>query len=455
MSKLSKKNVILLTADSLRGDHLSCYGYHRKTSPNIDKLAERGTVFTQCISNSGWTLPSFVSLFTSTYPLSYGGYRYLSEDRKLVAEVLKENKYKTAAYTSNPFLSAKRELDRGFDIFEEFEGEMPRISVLRMTVEPYLRKVFSLVRPLYAILAILSNSIGYQASTKEYLRADEVNQRAISWLEQNLDGNFFLWLHYMDTHYRYNPPADCLRKFRSESVTNMQKSRVFFKMRFRPQFISNRELEILHDLYDGEVRYWDQCIGSLINRLSDLGVLEDTIIFVTADHGEEFQEHGNFAHFDETLYDESIRVPLIIAGPGIERGIVDEQVSLIDVAPTIVDLLKLPEVGNFQGRSLLSAIRLAEERRNVISENSKKIAIRSEHWKYIYDRESATEELYNLHVDPQEQNNLSQTEHEVINEFRSELNAHLSMIERTAIHLPDVELEKEVKERLRRLGYFQ
>jgi len=477
-AKPNASNVILITIDALRRDHLGCYGYHRNTSPNIDSLAERGVVFKQAISNAPYTKASFKSIMTSTYPFSFGGYHTV-KPRLKIAEILKQNGYYTAAFPTNPLLSASSGYADGFAVFEDPFKKADSSTRIRNRLQQIRRYIdqkfgFDLVK-LYLFYKTLHNFI--HPSPLQYMpcaSGNIVTQELMSTITNNKDRCLFIWTHYMDVHVPYNP----LIQMPDESH-NYLSSREIFRLNAKLRrlidlprkkedktAITQVELKKLINLYDGEIKYVDEQIGSLVNQLKKLHLLENTLIIITADHGEEFWEHGALGHLGINhcthMYDALLRVPLIISHPQLCRRLITDQVTLLDIAPTVVDILGLPQVKQFQGKTLLPVINGTEKREGgVISEASASnkfkgseaismdepriVSHRTQGWKYIYN-ESGQDELYHLENDPGETQNMIDAEPEIAAELRARIIAH---IESESKNMPS---EKErIKARARKL----
>ncbi len=415
--RLPEPNIILITIDSLRFDHLGCYGYARDTSPNIDSLASGGVLFLQALSNGGNTPDAFPAILASVLPVM-GKERELSQPRTTLAEQLKEVGYQTAAFHSNPFLSRYYGYSRGFDVFNDSLGEYSLFKG-RLWMRTMARRQHGLMARALIKLARILRPVFLRVVRRPIVTAEGITKQALAWLKENNDG-FFLWLHYMDVHHPYLPLPEYLGKFRDQTVSRRKMAGLYRKMLKDPGEISPLELATLIDLYDADIRYVDDCIGSLLDSLGE--ELADTVVIVTADHGDEFGEHGRYGH--QSLHDGIVRVPLIMAGPGIKGGtVVKHQVSLIDLAPTITDLVGLDSVTHFQGQSLLPVIKGQESAaRGTISILNKSdlgrryMAYRTPEWKYIrtesLDEANSvlSEELYDLRNDPQERHNLHGSE---------------------------------------------
>ena len=435
----TEQNVILITIDCLRADHVGSLGYADRTTPNIDDLARKGVLFSQAISNGVGTSESFPSIMTSTYPLmspNGGGVHgafwvKLSTKWRTIAEVLRSRGFSTAAFNANPWLTSIFHYDRGFDIFDD-------------SLESYRKNnVFDKLR----------RKLGALRGDK-FLRAKLVNKKAVSWLGNNLD-RFFLWLHYMDVHPPYNPKGISILK-RIDAI------RLERKIGHNPETFSKEELDRLKSFYQEEITYVDRQIGFLVDELEKIGISsENTFLVLTADHGEQFMEHGEWGH--GRLYDEVIRVPLIINGPGIKRKtVIENQVSLLDLAPTIVDLVNIPKVESFLGTSLVPMMegRGAESNKYVISETlTQNFSWRTKDWKYISDTKNR-HELYNLQIDPKEKKNLASRRTKKVKEFSMIISKHILMEQKAKESIPEKHavLHREegeaLKERLKELGYF-
>lgn len=442
------KNVILITIDDLRADHLGCLGYPRKTSPNIDNLAREGVLFSQAISNGANTPCSFPSIMTSSYALMNRlgneiGYRpdwiFLSKENITIAETLRSNGYSTAAFHSNPWLSSFFYYDRGFDLFEDsFRGTIRESLLLKeVSMKHKVLEYFLLLKTLHDRMRDKSDT-----------RVEALNQKALSWLQQQKNEQIFLWLHYMDIHTPLIP-SDVSFLERLSAI------KLHWKHTRTSTCFSQEELRTLVDFYDMEIRHVDREIGVFLDELEkrDLST-EDTYIIITSDHGEQFMDHGRVGH--GVLYDEVLHVPLIFRGPGIKEGTtIDSQVSLLNLSPTIIELLNISKVQSFQGTSLLPVIHGENSKeKGVISEavsrrGRKDLSFRTEEWKCIvgFDGKKKTE-LYNLERDPNESENLARKEDRKSKEFETIILDHLRkerIMRRTAAE------RRAIKRTLRRL----
>jgi len=447
---MEMKNVILVTIDCLRADHLSCLGYSKENTPTLDNLAENGVLFSQAISTGTYTPISFPGILASTYPrYRQEDHRWLPKGKSLISEILKREGYKTAAFHSAPFLSRYYSYNHGFDIFYDsfiFKDTKIGRKILGKKYETYKR---ALMRAKFLLSTFIS-------SDNPYENAETITRRAIRWLKNN-PGGFFLWLHYMDAHFPYSPP----KRFLPEYISRSTVKKIMRKMVLNiGKKMTDEELKSITDLYDSGIRYIDYEIWSLIEKLKEADIYDSTYIIVTADHGEEFGEHGKIGHgLLQKPNEELIRVPLIIRGPGLQKGLINQVVSLLDIPPTILDLLDIPEEIKYQGKSLLPVIRGEKRTEGVISESyvlgakKKTISYRTPEWKFIMDEKGYECELYNLQSDPKEKENLYEKERERAKEFESKIMEHIAKQEKMIKGLKGNNeiIKKRIRE-LKRLG---
>lgn len=434
-----RSNVILLVVDSLRRDYVDKYADDSATvTPNImDHFDEVGTTYDRCFSNSTNTPPCTSALLTSQYPLDGKNYGVIDSSRVSVAELFSAAGYETAAFHSNPLLSRENGFDRGFDTYRNdiLPASLEKFSGLFGPLAPRLNKIVRLARKL------------------PYLPAADLNQKATDWITGREDP-FFLWLQYMDVH---GPYLD-----RSDSISRVQKAKaeVLWQKAVRtPEEITREEHEQLLDAYESEVSYVDTQIGHLIDRLAGMGELEDTIIVLTADHGEQFREHGNYTHGDKP-YDELIEVPLFVRGPGVGSDDVSKSVEHVDVAPTLLDLTGVdsPDMnGTAKGTPLSERDReRVRAERKVANRQQFHFGIRDTEWKFIDIRgDTGTgRELYDLTRDPGETENRASEEPDVLAEFEESLERRLASINSLESR-QEYERDRDVDERLESLGYIE
>ncbi|MBU1912759.1 MAG: sulfatase, partial [Candidatus Omnitrophica bacterium] len=423
-----KPNIILISIDTLRADHLNCYGYARKTSPNINALALKGVLFLNAISLSPKTTPSHMSIMTSLHHDVHQVQMFednkpgkrLNDSIPTLAEILKKSGYVTVAFTAGGHMHASRGFDKGFDAYAH------------------------------------NNAI----------------EKVISWLHSNYKKSFFLFFHTYVVHDPYLPPPPYNRMYDSDYSGNIidsrnrlikilgddkewqSKHKAFWESVNKE---SLRDVDFLKALYDGAIYFMDETIVKvLIQELKELNIFEDTIIIFTSDHGEAFNEHGNFLHRD--IFWETLHVPLIIVYPKIiPKNIkIGQLVRLIDIMPTIFDLLGLKKHIFMQGESLLPAIHginldlsCYSSWRNFIGMTTNEYAyIKNKETEYLYDRQKDTVEKYNIIAnEPQVAYELKKKLFEQ-KQFCEELAPDFTPTEEV---LPDQETVKKLKT----LGYLQ
>lgn len=311
-------NVVLISIDSLRADHLGAYGYGRATSPAIDDLAAGGVLFRNSISTSSWTLPSHMSLLTGRSLLGHG---VVSDDRSLpksvgtIAEAFQAGGYRTHAIVSAPYVHSRYGFAKGFDEYDD--------------------------RTIY----FETNEDSYRSVT-----GPRLVDAAHEFLAGAGDRPFFLFLHFWDVHYDYapGPPYDTM--FDPDYEGTVDGNNFYFDPKIHAG-MDRRDLEHLVALYDGEIRLVDDQIARLRAELERLGLAGRTIFAVVADHGDEFFEHGNKGHH-RTLYEEVLHTPFVLNVPGRRpsRGELDDEVSLLDVGPTLLGLAGLDAPEAVEGR---------------------------------------------------------------------------------------------------------
>jgi arylsulfatase A-like enzyme len=317
-------NMIVVVIDTLRADHLSCYGYARKTSPNLDRVAEKGVLFENAFSSSSWTLPSHASFLTGRYAYDHGAWRdALGKKHPTLGEVLQKSGYRTAAISANKLYFTRRQgFGRGFLHFEDYFHSFADSS-MRTVYGSRFRK---------HILARL----GFTNAPARKLAGD-VNRSTLSWIARDRTRPFLILLNYFDLHGPYLPPRPYRARFSRHSdpggIINPFSGPDFPKL-------SAEELQGEVDAYDGAIAYVDESIGRLLAELDRLQLMDNTIVVITSDHGESFGEHGLIEHAN-SLYMPEIRVPLIFWAPRLlPAGIrIQEPVSNAAVPATLMELL--------------------------------------------------------------------------------------------------------------------
>ncbi len=463
-------NAILITVDSLRADALGYAGASGARTPRLDEFSRSGLVFSQAIANGPRTQASFPSILCSLYPLVAGEREGLPTSAVTLGEALQGSGYRTAAFNpSNPFLTRETGYDRGFDLFVDFwdihprhgsHGRSGRLRALRRRMHDALGR-----RDLGALMLYQA---AFQAEGGQYLSGAVIAEQGLAWAREQ-DRPFFLWLHFMDVHFPYTP----LPGQRSWG----DRVRYLGAMAAMLAGDRRRAARELRRLYDRRVELMDTIVGEFLDGLHREGLADRTVVVFTADHGEQFWEHGGWAHGPD-VFDEQLRVPLVIRGPGLAAGTeIEEQVALLDLAPTVLDLVEVPIPGTFQGRSLLPAVAGGGEAgeapvfaeamhsggrrsRMGIQDRFRVMACRTPAWKLISDDEGPREELYDLAHDPGERQDLIAQRRDVADSLRQLLREHEELVRRAAASYEGARGERiadgdeDVRRRLAALGYL-
>ena|GEM_PF-884481 len=428
-------NVILISLDTLRRDHLGCYGYSRDVSPNLDRLAAASVVFDDPVTQAGSTLSSHKSLMTSVWPpmLRVPGDQRLDSRRETIAEVLLNSGYDTAAFANGlGWVTPVFRFDQGFSKF---------------------------VVPSRRIVPRLAS-------------AEEITRLGLAWVAGHRRNGFFLFLHYGDIHSDWGsrpydapepygsmflPPGSERFDRSNEQVRGSNYLSAINWGRYNP---SQEEIEYIRGLYDGGIRYTDHHIGALVAGLADLGMLDRTMIVIFSDHGEEFREHGRMLH--GWVYCEVARVPLLMRFPKGEWGgtRVEGRVQLLDVVPTILDQLGIPPGPEMRGRSLLGMVRGAEATGpggTAFTEGEDAYALRHDAWMYSLDFEDGHREIYDIASDPLERLDLLGQFPDRETELSDMLLAWIGEVEAKALRGARGEpakLDRKSRELLKSLGYL-
>lgn len=412
--KPSGPNVILISIDSLRADHLSCYGYPRKTSPNLDALAQSGVLFETSVSTTSWTLPSHAAMLTGLPDVVHGATdidKWLDGSRVTLAEKFKDAGYATGGFFSGPFLHPGYGFAQGFDQYIDCST--------------------------YGDDVVKSKDIGAALDLMhEKAPKEQNNERVLenvgAWIDKSDGKPFFLFVHLWDVHYDWTPPA-AYDKFTDPRYDGPLDGTGITAIDWKTVGRADRDIQHLRDLYDGEILWTDHVIGRLLAKLKAAGLDDNTIIAVTADHGDEFFEHDGFTHRN-TLHEEVVRTPLIIRGPAGgqlpgERSLppgtrVKEQAAVYDVAPTLLALAGLPPFPVAEGRSLLPAVHGRRVRPTEATPESLLVgdlqaanakhfffSLRHDTWKIIVDWEIGKHFVYDLVNDPGEQRPLAESDY--------------------------------------------
>lgn len=438
---MNKPNIIIVILDAVRSNNLTAYGYQKHTTPNLDNMLSSCMLYENTISSSYWTMPSIASLFTGTYSskhsLIYDGDK-LNKNFITMAEFLKNIGYNTIGICPHPYVSKYTELNRGFNIFQDFSGNDRNIrNILFQRGKSLYKRIQHNNFVKRMVWNLITNSDQYATKT---------NQEFFSLINNmNIDDPFFCYIHYNEAHTPYILPNSYRQSF-LDFKTNKnpwEVSQDYIKYYIEETEITEEDFKILRSLYDGAIKYLDNKLHELIVFLKEKGLWDDTLLIITSDHGEQLGEHDLFFHVF-SLYDYLIKVPLIIKYPKYlnVKGTNNEIVQNVDVFPTIVDLLNVcdDDLNNqFQGNSLLSDKIKNRHPKYAISELIKPFGppmikhkekllkydrtltcIRTKKYKYIKSSDNMNE-FYNLDNDPTEENNLIENESEVKQLLKEEL----------------------------------
>jgi arylsulfatase A-like enzyme/Flp pilus assembly protein TadD len=396
-----KPNVVFITIDTLRADHLGCYGYKQIQTPNIDALAAHSARFERAYTPVPVTLPAHTAIFTGTYPTLSGMHDFsgnkLNPGQSTLASVLKQQGYATAAVIGSAVLDSRFGLNKGFDFYyDHFDFN----RLLESNLE-------EMERP-----------------------GNVVADVALDWLDKNYKTNFFLWMHLYDPHYPYRPPAPYSEQYKD-----------------RP--------------YDGEIAFADAQVGRLIAFLKTKGLYENTLIVLTGDHGESLGEHGEKFH-GFFVYNATLHVPVIIHLPGNDTAkTLPGLISLTDLMPTVLQIVKADIPAQVQGRSLVPLMtpKKEDDSRSLYAETflprihfnwSELRSVETERYQFI---QAPKPELYDLSTDPAETRNLYSDKKAVAEELHARLNALIRQYSANQELAEKTGLDPALMERLKSLGY--
>jgi len=441
-------SVLVVLIDTVRADSTSAYGHQRRSTPHLDRLARQGLLFSRVTAPSSWTLPSTAALLTGHYPdelgIREGGGPAVPGEIPTLAERLSGAGFTCGGFVANFGLSPFRSFARGFDAY---------------FVAPFSEKM---------------------------MRADQLNRLTLDWVAEHRDERLFCYVHYMDPHAPYDAPAPDRPGERRAGPFDIGHGHQWRDGDIVPlvmgwqQVSGAQDLATLRGYYDDEISFVDRQLGALLAGLEALGVLENMVVVVTSDHGEEFLDHGNWSH-GWTLYDEVLRVPMLLLAPDLPHPagtVIHRPVTLIDVVPTLASLCALPAAaGRVSGRDLLSG----PEERTLFSQTTAgqaplRFSVIENRYKYAYfDRAAAEgnppksaigrrilgqgppgEALYDISLDPLERENLIEARPEVARRLREEMRRRMAEV--TGEDGPagaESEVDRQTAERLRALGYME
>jgi len=403
-------------------------------------------------------------MVTSAYPFILKGVGLPKKKLRTIAEILRDAGYSTGGWSPNPYISQAYNYHRGFKTFMDPENWSRASEKVRLRILKTVRRWSGL----HHLLRILNNNLLGGTFSFVQWDAELILDRVTEWIrDEKRVFPFFAWVHFNDVHHPWFPRKTYSAQLGAEYVSPRRAKSLVNKLSKDPDHvwrnITQDEMRVVIDLYDAAIRYTDEMIGRFISSSIDL---DETIVIITADHGEEFGEHGGF-HRNKP-YNEMLQVPLIIAGPNVPQGrIIDKQVSLIDLAPTITDLCSLEASQIFQGQSLVSTMNEKEANRVCLSYYDRHLvdgpsapegeafAIHRGDWKFI-SREGG-DELYCLESDPNEEINLVQDRPELAQSLQNRLKEEISKYQMEPIVLDEVPLDdfEAIEDRLRALGYVE
>jgi len=428
------KNVVIVLIDTLRADHITPYAKTRVRTPALQRFASEGVVFEHAQSQESWTKPAVATLLSGLYPDSHDTKTMearLPESVTILPEIFRDQGIRTGTVLANGYVSDKFGFNQGWEHYANFIREE---------------------RP---------------------TQAEHVLGAAIEWIRGHKDDRFFLYVQTIDPHVPYAPPEEFLRMYDPAEyqgpVVPRSTAQLLEDFKARRQTLSERDRQRLEALYDGEISYHDRYFALLLDKLREMGIADDTLVVVTADHGEEFFDHGSVGH-GHSLYQELLHVPLVMRMPGAFPAgrRVAAPVGLVDIAPTVLDLagIEIPE--EMEGRSLLGSVRdetpacpaaafssFADDRR----------AIRTTRWKMVY--RGASTDLFDLVADPDERTDLADQGGLGLRYTRTLLGQFLGSPDRRDWCSPanvdeaptrrheagSAEIDAEMREQLRALGY--
>lgn len=438
-------SLILITVDCLRADHVGFLGYERPTTPFLDCLAGESVVFENAVAAGAPTYYAMPPMLASRYPLALGrDLLGIAPEESTLASVLQESGFATAAFSAgNPYISSRFGYDQGFEVFADFlEGSGP--------AEEHAPSSGNFLNRANRFLATACRSVGLGGAYGElYFRycqkmmsrsdvsldavrrfpsAEILVDRATCWLKEHSHQRFFLWLHFMDAHGPYIPKAEGLKMMGCVDIDAAQA--VYLNSYWNRGDVSldrlQRKREEVVSLYDAGIRWVDEQIRRLAENLVELNVWDRCAVAVTADHGEEFLEHGGRAHLPRKLTEELVHVPLMLRVPAGQSSRTPTPVSLLDLAPTLLDVAGIPGPAEFRGRSLWDQLRKGKSlERSVLSEcvydctnpffpkdrmGPRLLAVRLNQHKLVLDFAAGSDQLYDLSRDPGEKAPLAMSE---------------------------------------------
>jgi arylsulfatase A-like enzyme len=377
-----RKRVIWISIDTLPADHLGCYGYERQTSPNIDAIAQEGTVFERCISECPWTLPSYAAMFTGRYPTITGAttnVRFLPEDETTLAQIISEQDFATFSVYNVPWVGVSSGLDRGFDVSRLYRNQYADVSY-------------------------------------EFAR---------EWMLNHADEDCLVFIHLYDPHLPYAPKEDFLDTFDPGYEGRYKYIKENYDgLRMGTNTLTDEEKVHIEALFDEEILSCDSETGDFVGFLKEKGFYDDSLIIINSDHGEEFWEHGGFAHGHQ-LYDEILHIPLIVRGPKFGKvKRVSRMCGGFDIFPTILEWLEMEVPEEISAVSLFETMKgeVEPEGRMHLSEQlyfgTEQKGVSTDGYRYILHTIDKAEELYDVTDDPEMYKDVTAERRAVSRNFR-------------------------------------
>jgi len=417
-------NVILISIDTLRADHLSCYGYSKPTTPNIDDFSQDAVLFKRCIAQSSSTLQSHASMLTSLVPLHHGASfakkKALPKGIQTLAELLKEKGFKTVSFNDGGQLAPAFGLNQGFDVYRSTKKNFDEFTFTHIVTQ------------------------------------------SINWIEENSDRNFFMFLHTYETHTPYTPQEKYLELFDQNYAGKLPaytSEGIAQKINRGDLAITEEDRQHIVHTYDAEIKSMDESFQTLIDYLRKKKLYERTIIIFTSDHGEEFNDHGIMASHSHTLFNELLHIPLIVkfGNSKFASRQVEELVRSIDIMPTILDTLNTKQSPYMEGISLMPLIKGRRPKIDTyaISERDMEITLRNECWSIMNERwKLYNSRLYDLKSDAEEKIDVSDMHMNIKKSLRKRAIRFLQA-NRTFYTDKKAKLDKKEKELLKALGYIK
>lgn len=416
-------NILLISLDALRADHLGCYGYDRATSPFLDRIASKGIQFSHASVNTHGTPPSHTTMLSSLYQETHtvgfganspeGRNDTIPAEVELIQEILQDHDWHTLGVTGGGYMSGVFGFSRGFDYFSDKARSIEQgTAMLLQAIRPALQDH----RPIFAMY------------------------------------------HTYEIHSPYEPPPRYRTIFGEYSSDISPKSETLVPLQVNAgKTLKRNDFDFLESQYDGEIRYSDNVLEAFFAELQSIGFLENALVIITSDHGEEFGDHGGLLH-RASLYEELLHIPLILFGPMVAQGVVDPQlVSLIDVTPTILAQAGLPETDLMAGRDLLNLPPQESwpNHRSFAQYTSRFYSVRTPRWKLIHKPKAKQVQLFDLRRDPNERHNVVKGFPELADELQADLDAWRTSLPRLDFQENrDQEISDEKINELRALGYI-